>query len=187
MDSYSEKYQEKVLRVIAVAGGALHGINALTNSNIVTRLLGNTATRILFFVIALATMFVGMDRDFYLPFLGDSVFPNGLLASHVTPNGADSLVTATVPPHTKVVYWAAEPCYEDCEIPVMAWDAYKNYTNSGVATSDDTGLVKFMVRGPQAYNVPYKENTLAPHVHYRYVKHNGMFSKIYTAKIERTA
>ena len=182
MDSYDEKFKEKLMRWVVVAGGIIHGLNAITGTNVAALLAGGIAARILFLAIAVVTAIVASDRDFFLPFLGDTVFPNGLLAAHVTPNGADVMASAVVPPNTKVVYWAAEPCYENCEVPVMAWDAYKTYTNSGVATSDEQGIVRFMVRGPQAYNVPYKDHTLKPHVHYRYMKHNGMFSKIFTVK-----
>ena len=184
MDGYKEKANDKIVRCIIVIGGLLHGLNALLNTNVLVHIFGNILTRLIFVGIAIVTSLVACERDYYLPFLGDCVFPSGLLAPHVTPNGGDTIVNANVPANTKVIYWAAEPCYEDCDIPVMAWDAYKNYTNSGVATSDNMGCVKFMVRGPQAYDVPYKENTLTPHVHYRYLKHNGMFSKIYTVKVD---
>ena len=183
MDSYNDKYQDKMLRMVLIAGGFVHGVNAITGSNIPSRILGGVGSRILFVVFAAAAVMIVSERDYYLPFLGDAVFPNGLLANHVTPNGADTMVTAVVKPYTKVVYWAAEPCMENCEVPVMAWDAYENYTNSGVAMADEHGVVKFMVRGPQAYNIPFKNATLQPHVHYRCLKTNGMWSRIYTAKI----
>lgn len=183
MDNYNEKYQDKMLKVVLITGGFIHGMNAVTGENVLNRFIGGMGSRIIFLAFAAAALMLVSERDYYLPFLGDCVFPNGLLANHVTPNGADTMITAVIQPHTKAVYWAAEPCMENCEVPVMAWDAYQNYTNSGVAVSDENGVVKFMVRGPQAYNIPFKESTLQPHVHYRYLKNNGMWSRIYTAKI----
>uniref|UniRef100_A0A6C0F5Y0 Transmembrane protein n=1 Tax=viral metagenome TaxID=1070528 RepID=A0A6C0F5Y0_9ZZZZ len=184
MDEYNEKYKEKIMRCIVVLGGIIHGLNAIFNVNIIAKLMGSISTRVIFMGIAIVTCMLAFDRDYYLPFLGDCVFPNGLLAPKVMPNDADTMVNVKIPPNTKVVYWAAEPCYDRCDVTVMAWEAYKDYTNAGVATSDETGYVEFIVRGPQSYDVPYKDETLVPHVHYRYVKSNGMFSRIYSVRID---
>ena len=181
MDLYDEKSVEKYVKVVLLAGGVLHGANAITGTNLTYRYLGTSASRGFMLLFAISALMVAFDRDFYLPFLGDCVFPTGLLAPKAVPNGADTLVVATVPPNTKVVYWAAEPCHSNCENLVTAFDAYKDYTNSGLATSGHDGIVQMHVKGPQSYTVPYKDLTLKPHVHYRYVRADGMLSKIHTA------
>lgn len=182
MEEYNEKLKDKMLKSVVIAGGVLHGINAITGMNVLTNVIGSTGTRIVFLTFAVASMMLMTERDYYLPFLGDGIFPNGLLANHVTPNGADTMVSTVLKPNTKVVYWAAEPC-EKCEETVNAWEAYGGYTNSGVTMSDENGVVKFMIRGPMAYNVPYKDVKLQPHVHYRFLKTNGMWSRVNTVRV----
>ena len=65
----------------------------------------------------------------------------------------------------------------------MAWDAYKNYENSGITTSNNAGLAIVKIRSPQFYKVPHKTDILKPHVHYREVLADGMLSKIKTYKL----
>ena len=173
MDLYDEKRIEKYVKLVLLAGGRAAG------TNLAYRYLGTSASRGFMLLFAISALIVAFDRDF-LPFLGDCVFPTGLLAPNAVPNGADTLVIATVPPNTKVVYWAAEPCHSNCENLVTAFDAYKDYTNSGLATSGHDGIVQMHVKGPQSYTVPYKTHALKPHVHYRYVRADGMLSKIHT-------
>jgi hypothetical protein len=121
------------------------------------------------------------NRDFYLPFLGDTVFPTGLLGDNIVPNDSDLTIEVKIKPNTKLIYWAAEPCEgEECKTPVMAWHAYKEYKNSGIATSNNDGLATIRVRSPQHYKVPYKQSLLTPHVHYRTILNNGMLSRIHT-------
>jgi hypothetical protein len=125
----------------------------------------------------------GLNRDYYLPFLGDTVFPSGLLGNNIVPNNADITIEITIEPNTKIVYWAAEPCQgAECKTPIMAWDAYKNYENSGIVTSNSKGIALIRVRSPQSYKVPYKRKEVQQHVHYRKLLSSGMLSKVYTHK-----
>ena len=124
------------------------------------------------------------DRDYYLPFLGDAVFPDGLIQPLVTPMSANLNHTLHgLPPNTKVMYWAAEPCEvtETCGVQRMPWESYSDYTNAGTTMTDSEGNAHISVRGkPQSYNVPYKSEVIMPHVHYRYKKNSGMYSRIFT-------
>ena len=126
-----------------------------------------------------------LNRDYYLPFLGDSVFPTGLLGDNILPNSSDLTIDLKVKPNTKIIYWASEPCEvtQSCDKSIMAWDAYKNYENSGITTSNNVGLAIVKIRSPQFYKVPYKTDILKPHVHYREVLADGMLSKIKTHKL----
>lgn len=182
MNAYDEKAKDKMILLALVGGGIVHLLNAVAGRNVMACVAGETASRVLLGLVGVAALCIASERDYYLPFLGDTVFPNGLLAGNVSPNNANAAVRVVVPPNTKVVYWAAEPCDTGCDPDIMAWDAYKGYSNSGVSTSDGDGNVTLQVRGlPQGYAVPYKDAKLKPHVHYRYLKHDGMFSKVITA------
>jgi uncharacterized membrane protein YuzA (DUF378 family) len=178
---YEEKKYDKFVRATLVAGGIVHMINALSNTNVIANFAGNNITRVIYLLFGVAALMVMFERDYYLPFLDDCVFPSGLLGDRVSPQQADTMATVNVPPKTKVVYWASESC-DNCP-PLMAWDAYGKYTNSGVTTSDVKGVARLMVRSPQSYNIPYKDDKLKPHVHYRYLLADGMFSRIHTAQL----
>jgi hypothetical protein len=114
-------------------------------------------------------------RDYFLPFLGDTVFPNGLL-KETAPINADKTVIVKVPNERKVVYWASEP---NTNTDIMPWTAYKKYDNAGVTMSDSDGNAKLSVRTPTSYKVPWGKK-LKAHIHYRYTLTNGMFSSIKT-------
>ena len=127
-------------------------------------------------VIALLSV---VGRDFFLPFLGDTVIPSGAL-SNSTPTNASVNVTVQVPPKSTVLYWAAEP--EESDTVQMPWTAYKGYSNAGVTQADDSGVATLSVRDPQAYKTPWGKR-LKPHVHYRFSKTQGMYSKVFTSNI----
>lgn len=120
------------------------------------------------------------SRDYYLPFLGDTVLPTYLLKERI-PENYDIELKVKIPKNTKVIYWASEPGKKDR----TPWDAYKNYENSGVTTSDSDGVAVFKVREPGRYVKPmmFGTNYLKPHIHYRLVKTNGMLDKIKTINL----
>jgi len=178
--NYDSKYQMYYLRIALVSTTILLAIQGVFDKNIVKTLIGSIGSQAVYSSIIALSLYLAYDREFYLPFLGDTVFPNGLLGANVTPNHADTSVEVKVPPYTKVVYWAAEPCKEICS-NLMAWDAYEEYTNSGVSTANENGLATLSIRGPPAsYFVPNKETKLKPHVHYRYQIGKGMLSKTFS-------
>ena len=84
--------------------------------------------------IALAAIWIGSQRDSYLPFLGESVVPCSVLADK-TPEHADLEVTVTdLKPGAKVIFWAAEPATEGLA-KINDWRrAYLDLANAGVAT-----------------------------------------------------
>jgi hypothetical protein len=115
-------------------------------------------------------------RDVYLPFLGETVLPDGALLPK-SPQGANQSVNITTRPGAKVVYWASEPDPAMGKA-IKTWnEAYQAYENSGVAVADDRGVALLRFRGPpQPYKVPFK--TVEPHVHFRVSEGNGMFGPV---------
>jgi hypothetical protein len=121
------------------------------------------------------------NRDTYLPFLGQMVAPCSVL-SESTPSGSTLEVKVIVSPNSKVMYWAAEPANEKYE-KINNWkQAYLNYDNAGVTTSDAEGVAVLKVRDPQSYRVPFK-GRLDPHVHYRVCGEAGWLGRIQTVKV----
>lgn len=137
---------------------------------------------IVILIIVASIIYNLFDRNFYLPFLGWSVYPCGSLAEKV-PNKADTTVTIQVKPNVNVIYWASEPSSAENQPIDNPWDAYANYDNSGVVKADDTGKAVLHVRNPSSYQVGLMNKTLKRHVHYRECRHPGMLSDIKTIMI----
>jgi hypothetical protein len=168
-------YKEKQIRMYmmyAVVFGSLFGGYLASMGN-------NNTHKVVAVPCALAAVAVMLDRDVFLPFLGDAVLPTSVIVEDRLPAGANRMVSVAVPPRTKVMYWASEP---GDDVKKSPWEAYKKYRNAGVTTSDENGNATLRIRNPSKYKVPYG-NTLNPHVHYRYMRNNGMMSRIFTAPV----
>jgi uncharacterized membrane protein YuzA (DUF378 family) len=183
-----QRYIQKKLYMIGalllVIGGLNWGIVALTGGDLVSSVFGrgSVVARGIFLLVALAAAFVAFKRDYYLPFLGETLVPCSVMADKV-PEGADSSVGIRVRPGAKVVYWAAEPANEDMMSAVDYRAAYLEYRNAGVATADADGNAVLKVRTPQGYTVPMK-GALPPHVHYRECDGRGFMKSIVTVTLD---
>lgn len=135
--------------------------------------------KLIFIPCAIAALVMMMERNFYLPFLGDAVMPQSLIVNDRIPAGANRIVRLKVAPNTRVIYWGAEPSNRVKNNP---WDAYKTYQNAGVTHSDSDGNALIRIRDPGAYKKPYG-GELKPHIHYRIMRNNGMMSQIYTKHV----
>ena len=134
---------------------------------------------IILLLITLAVFHQLFNRDYYLQFLGNTVYPCSNLTEK-TPANHDIQKTVNVTPDVNVVYWAAEPNEKIIDNP---WDAYDKYSNSGVTKSDKNGLAILKVRKPAAYKVPFKSKHIKSHIHYRVCIGNGMLGPIETIYI----
>jgi hypothetical protein len=171
MSNYYAKLAHKLAVGLLIIGALNWGLIGAMRVNFVERLLGKgPASR----GIAIALAF---NRDTYLPFLGESVFPCSVLTDQV-PAGATRAVQVQVTPGAKVIYWASEPVDSDGSVPNFE-GAYRQYLNAGVTTADDTGLAVLKVREPQPYTVPIR-GQLDSHVHFRVCGPNGFIGRIKT-------
>lgn len=134
--------------------------------------------KLIYIIVGIAALYLAFDRDTYLPFLGESVYPCTGLADKV-PDNATSSVSVKVPPGSKVVYWASESSKDMDNMP-NPWAAYMSYENSGVVTANEQGVAILKVREPSKYKIP-SGRTLQKHIHYRYCRVPGMLSKVQTA------
>ena len=140
----------------------------------------NKVVRFVVILSVVASIIYNMfNRNFYLSFLGCTVYPCGSLAEKV-PNKADTTVTVQVKPNVNVIYWASEPSTTENQPIDNPWDAYANYDNSGVVRADATGKAVLHVRNPSTYQVGLMNKTLKQHVHYRECRHPGMLSEVKT-------
>lgn len=128
-------------------------------------------------VSILFALFLFVQRDTYLPFLGHAAVPASLLKEASIPDGANVSVQIPVdaPDGTKLIYWGAKP--SDVVYPTP-WDAYDSFTNAGV-TLVKNGAVTIRFHCPSKYRIP-SGRTLNRHVHYRVAGENGMVGPVQT-------
>jgi uncharacterized membrane protein YuzA (DUF378 family) len=149
----------------------INGINYLTS----TLSVGANLERLIYIIIFVAGIIYFFRRNTFYPFLGQTVMPPPLIDTF--PCG--DTITKTIkklPPNVKVIYWASLPADVVVSNPQ---EAYGNYINQGVTTSDDDGIAILTVLNPAAYIVPFK-GKLKPHIHYRYWINYGMTSELKT-------
>lgn len=181
--SYLMKKLYMVGMVLLIVGGFNAGLYVISGQNLITSLFGRRSilTNALFLGMGITALALAFCRDFYLPFLGDTVAPCSVMSEQV-PEGADVKVNVHVNPGAKVMYWAAE---SGTSLEVPDWkQAYGGFQNAGVAIADADGNAELAVRTPQAYMVPSK-GKLNPHVHYRECGDDGMMKRVETAFLHR--
>jgi uncharacterized membrane protein YuzA (DUF378 family) len=181
--TYYKKLLFKLAMVLIIIGAINWLLIGIFDFNLVTGIFGDSIiTKLIYISVGLSAVAMMFDRDTYLPFLGPIVAPCSVLENRIPP-GATRDVTVTVKPNSKVLYWASEPASAKLE-KINSWkQAYQNYDNAGVATSNGDGLAVLKVREPQAYTVPIK-GRLEPHIHYRVCGEAGWMDRIQTVFVE---
>jgi uncharacterized membrane protein YuzA (DUF378 family) len=201
MDASQWLHTKKTIEFVAlilIAVGALNwGTIGLAGFNMVewaSRYTTPMIQPIVYTLVGLSALYFIFKRDYFLPFLGETVFPCEPLAEK-SPDKADAVVEIHVKPNSNVIYWAAEndekvhgkDPKEKKEsaterIVENPWKAYMKFENSGVARSDDKGRAVLRVRRPVTYRVPFSGRALDKHIHYRVCGENGMLGRIETVK-----
>lgn len=183
--TYVQKFLFKVAMVLLIVGGINWLLVGLFDFNLVSAVFGKSWLATLIYVlVGVSALAIMLDRDTYLPFLGPMVAPCSVLENR-DPPGATKEIKVTVEPNVKIIYWAAEPASENLK-KINTWkQAYLNYDNAGVATSNGEGVAVLKVRAPQSYRVPIK-GQLQPHVHYRVCGEAGWMGKINTVFVKDT-
>jgi uncharacterized protein len=174
------KKRVEIITLLFIVIGALNwGLVGLFDFNLVKFVASYTFSwveKLVYVVVGLSSLVHIISRNYYLSFLGESVFPCDSMMEK-TPENADTEVKIQTTPNANVVYWAAETHKEVSENP---WIAYAEYSNAGVTRSDVNGVAVLKFRTPGSYKVKHGLKTLAPHVHYRVCKFPGMLSEVET-------
>lgn len=176
---YIEKWMFKLAMILLIVGAFNWLSIGATGVNFVERLLGKMIARGVYIVVGVAALSIMFNRDTYLPFLGETVMPCGVIPES-TPQGADTeMRVSELPVGAKVLYWAAEPETENMK-ELKDWrKAYLKFMNAGVTVVGADGVAVLRVRKPQPYTVPWK-GRLEPHVHFRICSSDGMLGRIKT-------
>ena len=178
MNKYLQAMLYAFAMLLLVLGGIKLGIVGLTST---LSIQGYKVPTVFLLLVGFAALCVGMVRDFYLPFLGETLVPCSVLEVKA-PDNADASVTVLVTPGRKVLYWAAEPENESLHTLLNWRSAYLEYKNAGVALSDSDGHAVLKVRKPQGYSVPTM--VLPRHVHYRVCGDEGFLGPVRTVKLD---
>jgi uncharacterized membrane protein YuzA (DUF378 family) len=174
---YMKKKLELVTFALIVIGALNWGLVGVFKFNVVEfigRYTSSHLETLVYVLVGISALVNIMSRNYYLPFLGDAVFPCNSMLEKV-PQNADVQVKVEVTPNSNVIFWASETNKDIMENP---WVAYAEYSNAGVARSDVNGVAVLKFRTPSSYKVPSGMKTLAPHVHYRVCSQPGMLGEV---------
>ena len=176
----------KYMILLTLIGAVNWGLVGALDFNLVTwvsSIFGSyayTVEEIVYVLVGLCGLVLFLHRDTYLPFLGPAVYPTPTEDKvPVISGNATKLTIKKLPHNRKVVYWAAQSSLSVWPNPI---DAYGNYTNIGIGTSNEDGELEVTIATPAAYNVSMR-GQLKPHLHYRTWCHDGMMSSIKTVLI----
>lgn len=148
-------------------------------SNKISSIVGKNLhlNKIFFLIVFFAGVIIALNRTTWLPFLGWTALPGSLVP--LKENKGDITVTVNTQPNTRVAYWSAI-AQKDTPVPTVL-SAYKNFSNSGVVTSDNNGVALLTLQSGTDYVVP-SGKTIKRHVHYRTLDHEyGMIGPVMTA------
>jgi hypothetical protein len=170
--SDSAKWLHLVSAAVIVIFSLVVSVKSLTSDG--------PAGKILLGAVVLAcTLYLGLHRSTYLPFLGETVVPCSLLKEQEPESANYEKHIAVEGVGRKVLYWAAEPDTEHLS-QLKDWrKAYLGFQNAGVAIVQADGRATLKVRKPQPYTVPVK-GRLEPHIHYRICGENGFLGPVQT-------
>lgn len=153
-----------------------HAVNTLLEKN------GVIAKFIAILVIGYS-VYLAVNRNTYLPFLGPTVLPVSLLKESSSYGGSKKELRVPVdidaPENTVVIYWASMPNESIIQSP---YEAYSKFENAGVTTVNNKKAF-FEVDCPSSYKIP-SSRVLSPHIHYRIVYPNGIAGSVRTVYVD---
>ena len=133
--------------------------------------------KIIYVIIALAAINLALKKKTWLPFLGYTAFPSAAFIPNKVNKNASIKVDVKVKPNTRIAYWASKDTQN--KTPFVE-DAYADFSNSGVVTSDSNGIATLAIEPSTSYIVP-SGREIPKHIHYRMIDlPHGMMSDVKT-------
>ena len=176
-------------KLLLIIGGIAWGVYGSMGINMVKRIIpSETGQKVVYIAVGLASLVLMFNRNFYLPFLSNTVVPKSLLDKDRVPIDSTISVEVTVAPYSRVIYWASEKPKDKSQMkdtPVQV--AYGEFANSGITTADANGKAHLVLKKPKSYVVKrgiFKKR-LRPHIHYRYTLSDGMLSQVFTKRLSK--
>ena len=167
-------------KVLLLLGAINYSYSKIFDKDLFSYITSNTtAINIMVVLILGSAIYHSLQRDYYLPFLGQTLIP----ISDTQLTGELVEITLTnLPANTRVLFWGASESDKTWDNPL---DAYKGYSNSGLAKTDATGTVTVKAKCPSDYKISkfgVFNKKLNKHIHYRYElpRYPGLFSSVKT-------
>ena len=171
MKNLNKYYSYKLRKIclVLILLGAFNSGTKLFNIDLVAFLgsvvknnTGYNLTNVLNALIAISVIYILItDRNIWTPFLGDAVLPCSVINKE-PPKNANVIKVIQTKPNKKIVYWASLENKNGEKV----WDAYGDYSNSGVVYADEHGKAVLKFREPSEYIIPTGDK-LSKHIHYR--------------------
>jgi uncharacterized membrane protein YuzA (DUF378 family) len=181
---YWKKHLHMISIILVLIGALNWGFVALFNFDFVKFLFPKFLKNIVYLIVAIAALYLIIQRDTYLPFLGQSILPSYVLAEKI-PTKYNLEIPVHVKPNSFVVYWASTE-YSNKDTKNVNWKlAYDQFQNSGIIRADSNGLALLRLNCPKRYTVGPFDRLLYKHVHYRVAEDNIWLSRVYTVNVEK--
>ena len=177
---YRQLVFEKITYGVLLSVAVFVLINGAFNMNVLTH-MPIYVVRALYAIIFASSVYNVSRRDYYLPFLGNAVYPCNSLKPATPKNATLEVTVNDVSPSKNIVFWASERKGKMIVVSTP-WEAYDSVSNTGVCVSDEKGRAIFKVREPVAYKVP-TGTVLKKHIHYRECVGNGMLGPVKTVYV----
>ncbi len=177
--------------ILLVIGGLNWGLVGAFNVNLVKKINELTFNSILFenliyIIVGIAAIYIGTNRNFYLPFLGDTVIATSLLKNQEALPNSNVTIQVDGEGAENVIFWAAMPMTDLVENEHLnKWDvAYGSFQNAGLARVIN-GKATLQFACPQKYCVNKfgMKKVIDKHVHYRLVYADGWISEVKTVMV----
>lgn len=152
---------------------------------IITLSNSNTFFKLICVSVFIAAIYIAVNRNTYLPFLGQTVIPPAIFSQELVPSGANVSYVLNVPNvenGTYILYWGAQSSANKDIIQPNPKEAYGDYSNTGLIKVKDNKAILYF-NCPDKYNV-FNNHTIQRHIHYRIITpENCMISQVHTAYV----
>ena len=186
MKLYKQILLDNILRMILLFAGFVEVIKGFFKYDLIEKLdqikFLKYSKYVVYVIILIAVSMNITNLTYYLPFLGNTAYPTGMLREQYPSDSNFVYTLNNVKPNTKILFWGSEnPSKQSLPIETP-WEAYNKYTNSGVTVSNNKGVATLKLIKPVSYKVPNGQ-ALKSHVHYREVIKDGMLGPVETVYI----
>ena len=180
MQSHLEVWLHIIAIILVLSFASVHTIAVLLCQKM------SIISQMIAVIVLIAILYLAMNRNTYLPFLGYSAMPPSLFASEKKPDNAhEALVLELdddIPDGTRVIYWGALQSKDKNIIKANPFEAYGNYLNSGISVVKDKKAIIYYLC-PDKYRAG--GSVIDRHIHYRLVKPNSpIISPVYTKYVK---
>lgn len=166
-------------RILLIITALNYVLIKLLNINLFSLIKNSDILALIHLIMAIVVIYYLFNRDFYLPFLGETVIPIKNTNNIGEVDRVLNFKIQNLPPNKRIIYWASKSSDKVIGNPI---DAYKGYTNSGITKTDSDGNASLEISCPSSYYVKSfgMDKKIRQHIHYRIEsdKFPGLFSSV---------